>query len=215
MVREGLKLVLQRMVTDPSAIGCEQIIECESFPAALEHVAGAGDIDLALLDLRMPGMNGVEGVSEFHERFPDVPIVVISGRYGREDILAAFDKGAAGFVPKNMSNEALTGAIRLVLSGERYVPPVTLSVTDMQFVSSHGTDDVLGETNPLRQLTNREWEVLTELIQGLQNKVIANNLNIREVTVKLHLMKIYRKLGVANRTQAVKTALDFGWADVA
>jgi DNA-binding NarL/FixJ family response regulator len=108
-------------------------------------------------------------------------------------------------VPKNLSSEAMLSAFRLVLAGEKFIP----SDLYPNAIGSGKQDS----DNPLQRLTEREREVLAKVLEGLTNKEIARDLNISEITVKLHARSIYRKLGARNRAQAVKIALDFGWED--
>lgn len=206
LVREGLKFVLDKLGPDVT------VVECDDFPQAVEQAAEGGKVDLAILDLRMPGMNGTSGVENFCSLFPDTPLIVLSGRYRRQDVWEALRCGAAGFIPKNLGNEAVLNALRLVLAGEKFIPSDILSP---------GGGESLGAFGPLRaaegksqlHLTGRERQVLSELTKGLPNKKIAANLGIEEVTVKLHLRNIYRKLGATSRTHALKIALELGLDD--
>lgn len=199
LVLDGLKLVLDKIEPGVS------ILECSDFPEALEKAGQNEELDLAILDLKMPGMNGSSGVKTFRARFPRTPILVISGSYRTNDVVEALRCGAAGFVPKNLNSEAMLSAFRLVLAGEKFIP------SDL-FPSAIGSGKHDSD-NPLQQLTKREREVLAKVPEGLTNKRIAKDLNIAEITVKLHVRSIYQKLGAKNRAQAVKIALDLGWEE--
>ena len=203
LVRHGLKLVLGKIEPDIT------FLECGDYPGALELAEQNQDLDLVVLDLNMPGMNGFSGVESFCSRFPSIPILVISGYYRRSDVVAAFECGAAGFVPKTLGSGAMVNAFRLVLSGEKFLPADLLSddSSNLDRLAVRGAE----RDNPLRQLSGREREVLNGVLEGLTSKEIGRNLKIQEVTVKLHLRSIYRKIGARNRAQAVKIALSSEW----
>ncbi len=208
LVLEGLKLVLRKL--DPNV----NVLERADLPSAMELAAeltgGGAALDLAILDLRMPGMNGSAGIEAFCTQFSDTPVIVLSGQYRRQDVLECFRRGASGFIPKALGTKAMTNAIELVLEGGKFLPADILP-EHVENGGSQFADPTLDAHNPLRHLTKRERDVLAELVNGLPNKTIAQNLDIQEVTVKLHLWHIYKKLGVENRVQAVKFALDLGW----
>ena len=150
-------------------------------------------------------MNGSSGVEVFHTRFPGTPILVISGFYRRKDAVDALRRGAVGFVPKNLSSEAMLSVFRLVLAGEKFIP----SDLYPNRILSENQESV----NPLQRLTGRQREVISRLLDGFTNKEIARDLQIQEITVKIHVRRIYEKLGAKNRAQAVKIALDLGWEE--
>ncbi len=206
LFREGLKVVLNALGDDVT------LLECGGLDAAVEIAAGRDGLDLAILDFDMPGMNRATGVAEFCARFPKTPVVVLAGMFQREDVVASLLRGASGFVPKALGKDAMVSAFRLVLAGEKYLPSVLLFYGDAAALDVVGEGGAELQKNPLRALTEREHEVLAKLLDGLPNKGIGRDLSIKEVTVKLHLRNIFRKLGAKNRAQAVKLALDWGWA---
>lgn len=181
----------------------------------VEHLDAHDDIDLILLDLRMPGMNGVQGIEKLRLSRPDIPIVLLSGVAEESDIRAAMDVGANGFFPKTMSGKAMLQGIHKVLEGETFLP--VDHNTDTFMPSYYG--DMPPPSNDLRpvpeefaQLTPREKQVLDFLMQGVSNKEIAQSLDLQVVTVKLHVRGICRKLGAKNRTQAALLAQQMGMA---
>jgi two-component system, NarL family, nitrate/nitrite response regulator NarL len=194
LVRDSLELLLQRL--DPGL----EVMHAASLPEALTRAAAEPDVDLVMLDVNMPGMNRVAGVEAMARTLPDVPIVVISGLFTHELAIDALRAGAAGFIPKTMAGRTMLGAIELVLSGERYIPPQVIE-------GSVVTPAVASAT---QSLSRREREVLQLLAGGLSNKEIARRLGVETVTVAVHLSSIYRKLGAANRTQAARIALEHG-----
>lgn len=201
LVRDGLRPILSKL--DPDV----QILECASFPDAIRLADENAGLDLAVLDLRMPGMAGTNGVTEFLKRHADVPVMIISGYYRRQDVVDALHHGAMGFVPKTLGADAMLSAFRLVLSGEKFIPADVLPGGGTDESGMRPGDEALGK------LTGRERDVLGQLLEGLPNKAIGRALGIQEVTVKLHLRNVYRKLGAANRAHAVKIAIGLGLGD--
>ena len=181
----------------------EQGFDTRTVPdlAATKDVLAADpEIDIVLLDYAMPGMNGLAGFEEVRDLPGKHRVAIISGTATREVAQQALDSGAAGFLPKTLSAKSLVNAVRFMAMGEQYAPREFLT-TDPVFASDH----------PLAELlSKREMEVLHGLTQGKSNKEIARDLDIREPTVKLHVKTLYRKLGVANRTQAAMTARSEG-----
>ncbi|MQX37265.1 response regulator [Roseospira navarrensis] len=182
------------------------IMEAVDFDSALD-MASERKPDLLLLDLKMPGMAGVETVSAFRKTCPDVPVVIITGQVVREDVLRAMELGASGYLPKAMSGASFVHALRLILSGQPYF--------SAHLLGSGGGD---GESTPAAQqpggrfadLTNREVQVLSLLVRGESNKEIGLHLGLTEITVKSHMRSIFKKIGAANRTQAVAMAIQQG-----
>ena len=202
LILEGLKVVLRRLGADVT------IRTCADFAGALE-AAKQDDFELVLLDRSLPGMNGVAGVGVFRGYFPKPRVVVLADRVRRPEVLEAVRHSAAGFVPTTLGAEALLSAVRLVLSGERYLPAELLAA---EVLPRSGRAPPGGaEDDPFQRLSGREADVLERLLDGLTNKEIGRALDIQEVTVKLHLRSVYRKLGVKNRAQAVGRTLKFGW----
>lgn len=199
LVREGLKPFLEELDSGVS------FLDAGSLDEVLVLVPEAGGIDLILLDLFMPGMRGLSGVSRVVEAFPGVPVVVLSGHVQREDIMEAMNAGAAGYIPKTTNCAALLNALRLVLSGEKYLPSSVLAEDE-----AAATSAAFAGQSKLRKLSEREIQILGMVVQGNTNKEIARRLGLEEITVKVHLRNIYRKIGAANRAQAVRVAMECG-----
>ncbi len=153
----------------------------------------------------MPGMNGVEGIARMRQAFPETPVVVLTGSVVRGTVLAADAAGAAAYLTKTMSGKALVNALRLVLAGGRYLPPEALLGNG---AAGEPVDRPAVET-PIQLFTPRERQVLDHLAEGHSNKEIARQLGLQEISVKVHLKKIFRKLNVSNRTQAAMAAVRF------
>lgn len=201
MVRDGLVPFLERLQPNTT------VIEAGTFPDALNAARNATDLGLAILDLYMPGMDGLAGLGALRAEFPALPIVILSGSTKPEDALQAIEHGACGFVPKTMRGETILGVLRLVLSGEKYIPPFLFDYRD---TAAQPAAPGTAPGSTLASLTPRERDILEMIVDGAPNKVIARELNLQEVTVKAHLRNMFRKLDVANRTEAARTALVAG-----
>ena len=173
------------------------------------------DLDLALVDLAMPGMEGARTIGELRQCHPTVPIVVLSGADPASDARAVLRAGAAGFIPKTAMAEVTLEAIRLVLAGGRYLPPELMQLLDAGDTAPAATYPVTGRGAAARQpgtrgrldlLSQRQREVFALLAKGLSNKMIARQLNITEGTVKSHVATIFDVLNVRNRVSAVAAA---------
>lgn len=151
--------------------------------------------DVVVLDLRMPGLNGIETIRMLREEFGDVRVLVFSNYASGEEVYQAFKAGAFGFVVKEMALEQLLEAIRKVHQGEQYVPAE---------ISTRMSGRVLS------QLSSREVEVLALIAKGLSNKEIAGRLNLVEGTVKVHVTNILGKMRVSDRTQAILAGVKQG-----
>jgi len=152
--------------------------------------------DVALMDLRMPELGGVEAIMAIRKEFPDARLIVLTTYDGDEDIYRSLQAGAQGYLLKDMFFEELEDAIRKVQGGSRRIP-------------AHVAER-LAERMGSSDLTGREIEVLEQIVAGHSNKAIASRLNISEATVKSHINSILSKLGVNDRTQAATTALQRG-----
>jgi DNA-binding NarL/FixJ family response regulator len=194
MFREGLRFFLKLL--DPDV----KLAEAGNLQAALDRLALESPVDLLLLDLEMPGMNGVEGFLAIRRRFPSLRVVVVSGVSDASVIRTLLDAGARGFIPKLGSSEQLMDGLRRVLAGEVYVP-------DTLFLPATDSGAGNGEA---ALLTSRQLQLLPLLADGLPNKRIADALGVTEGTVKQHLKELFRRLNARNRTQAVNEARRLG-----
>lgn len=152
--------------------------------------------DVTLMDLRLPGMSGVEVIKTLRQEFPPARFIVVTSFHGDQDVYQALQAGAASYVLKEMFGEELFKAIRTVHAGGQYLPPGVIEGTE-QHLLPHG-------------LTPRELDVLRLMVAGHSNKQIGDALNVTEGSVKFYVNKILSKLAVTDRTQAVTTALRRG-----
>ncbi len=166
-------------------------------------LADERDVDLVLLDLTMPGVQGFSGLIYLRAQFPEVPIVIVSATEEATVIRRAVEFGASGFIPKSLDIEGIGNAIRTVLSGDIWAPP------DIDLDTAEDRE-IIDLVRRIGRLTPQQMRVLMMLSEGLLNKQIAYELNVSEATVKAHVSAILQKLGVDSRTQAVIAASRIG-----
>jgi len=194
LVRDALARVVAQLQED----AC--VAQAGDYATLVQHIAEAVP-DLLLVDLNMPGMNGLDGLRRLREQFPSLAIVVASGQDDPATIRGALATGVNGFVPKSDPPALLLQALRTVRAGGIYIPSRTLG--DFQ----NGLPPPgLGSSG----LTPRQLDVLRLLLKGEPNKLIARELNLTEGTVKIHIAAILRNLQVRNRTEAVVRARELG-----
>lgn len=200
LFREGLKAILA---------GFEAGIALDEAGDAAEGIAraSAASYDLILLDLKMPGTEGMDALRAVREAVPGTPVVVLSGEEYAHVVRAAIELGAMGFIPKSSSPEVLMQALRLILAGGVYLPPAVL---DSRPAAAPPPAKPQPGDAKLPGLTERQMDVLRCVIQGKPNKVIARELDISEGTVKAHLSAVMQALGAHNRTEAVYAAAKLG-----
>lgn len=189
MVRMGLSASLN--VEPDMEVVAEAGSGEDALPAYRKHHP-----TVVLMDLRLPGMSGTECTAAIIREFPDASILMVSTHSGEEEIYRALQAGARGYIVKSIVREELLRAVREVSQGRQYVDPIVASQ--------------LVERRSHRSLSSREVEVLRLVAKGMGNKEIASELNIAEVTVKLHVSHVLEKLSVKDRTQAATVALQRG-----
>jgi len=195
LFREGIRHLLLRLDDDVS------VLEADCHSAALQLLKDNPDANLALIDYHMPGRDDIYGLTEVLDHAQTIPVVVLSGSENIDEIHNVINAGVMGFIPKHEHAEVILCALRLVLSGGVYVPPLYLSSTK--------TD------RPIQnRLTPRQIEVLQQLYNGYSNKEIGKLMNLSEATIKCHASAIFRELNVENRLQAASTAKMLGLVDL-
>lgn len=178
-----------------------EVTDVCNLDAALGMLKRGSRYDVAILDLQMPGMNGLEGLRKVITGWPAMPVALMSGAARESEVEEALDMGAKGYIPKSMAGKALVRAIELILAGEVFLPSTALR-------SSAGTREAERSSG----LTEREGQVLKQLREGLSNKEIAQRLEINVATVKLHMRTMSKKLAARNRTELVLKAIQRGLA---
>lgn len=184
---------------------CETL-ETEDLDAALDLAREHDDLDLILLDLNMPGMNGLNGLITLRNDCPTIPVVIVSAEEDKQIVLQAITYGAVGFITKSSPRQQMTEALQQILDGNVYLPSdiIRSDKPTNRVHRRHEESQIPPET--MSSLTRRQLLVLERMSEGESNKQIAYNLNIAETTVKAHVSAILRKLGVHNRIQAVLSA---------
>ncbi len=194
IVREGLASVLE---TQPDF----DVVGQANDGAEAVELAATLQPDVVLLDLEMPGMDGVQALRAMRARDPEVKALVFTAFDTDERIIGAVQAGARGYLLKGAPRDELFSAIRIVAKGGSTLQPV---------VAARLMERMAGPQPTLEPLTERERDVLTLMAQGLQNKEIAARLTISERTVKFHVSAVLAKLGAGNRTEAVHIARQRG-----
>lgn len=159
------------------------------------------DYDLALVDLKMPGLDGFEFLRQLCSGFPALKVAVISGIEDPYSIRKAIALGALGFIPKSVTEETLISAVRLVLRGDVYLPPLLLKATDENKAGQVIPDSAIDVKHAYQVLTARQQQIMLLLGEGRSNKDIARQLDLSENTIKVHVSGILRALNLQNRTQ--------------
>lgn len=189
MVRDGLAAIIS---TEPDL---ESVGVADSGEEAIVMYRKLKP-DVILMDLRLPGMSGADATAQIRKIDPQARVIILTAHDGDEDIYRSLQAGARGYVLKAMLRHDLLNAIRVVASGQRYIPAEVAAR--------------LAERLPCAELTRREGEILALLVDGLSNRQVSQTLGISEGSVRIHVSNILSKLGVADRTQAVTAALRRG-----
>ena len=190
LFRDALNQSLQ------TALGDVETRQAGSFDELTAEFGRDSNIDLVLLDLNMPGVQGFSGLLYLRAQYPGIPVVIVSATEDPATIRRAIDFGASGFVPKSQPIEHIKAAIQAVISGDVWTPPEI----DLGAAGASEDEDLIAR---LSSLTPQQVRVLVMLGEGLLNKQIAYELSVSEATVKAHVSAILQKLRVDSRTQAV------------
>jgi len=202
LIRSGLRGELRALDT------LVEFIEAWDAESLLQMFSLHRDLDMALVDLNMPGMRGAQTIGALRDGFPMVPLIVLSGADSEAEVRAVLRAGASGFIPKAAMSKVMLQAIRLVLAGGQYLPPQLLRMlgnhADGPAAQADGAPKASSER--LQLLSPRQRDVFALLARGLSNKAIARQLQITEGTVKSHVAAIFDLLRVHNRVSAVAEA---------
>jgi two-component system nitrate/nitrite response regulator NarL len=202
LYREAVKLRLERLLPDSHVVEVGSLEELLAQTRAVPPLP----VDLVLLDLYMPGMDSGPGIGAVVQALPDAPIALMSGAASAQDVRLAITAGARGFLPKTMASELFAMAISMILAGGTYLP------AEMAQAGGAGMGELrAGNAGGFAEmLSPRERQVLVRLSSGASNKEIGRDLNLAEVTVKLHVRQILRKIKARNRSEAASMATRAG-----
>jgi len=192
LFRLGLKAAIEQKVEGT------EVVEAEDAKSAMEIMEREKELKLALLDINIPGNEGLSFVFNAIERYPNLKVCVISGNEEPNVVNAVMEKGAIGFIPKSSANDVISSAVQIILAGGQYFPMDLLNKVTAKADKS------------LSRLTPRQLDVLKAMSEGQANKQIADQLHISVGTVKTHITAIFEELSVTNRTQAINVAREKG-----
>lgn len=207
LFRDGLKHVLNALDTEVS------VGEAETLDQLIGLLEESADADLIVLDLSMPGMDGARSIAAVRALAGGAPIVVISASEDRNDVISALEAGVAGYIPKSVRGQVMLSALRLVMVGGIYVPPLILGAENLaapRGPNTNGMNTSIGHAKLRSILTERQIDVLRLLAEGRPNKEIARQLNLAEGTVRVHVNAVLKALSARNRTEAALTARNSG-----
>ena len=193
LFREALKQAITGGIANAA------IVQAGSLDAARAELDAHDNLDLVLLDLRMPGVQGLSGLMFLRAQYPNIPVVIVTAAEDQGLVQKALGLGAAGFIPKSSGTDTIIAAVNAVLRGDIWVP----AGYDQPTASDKETDEI---ARRIATLTAQQIRVLMMLKEGLLNKQIAYELSVSEATIKAHVSAILQKLNVSSRTQAVIAA---------
>lgn len=188
-----------------------RIVEADGFDAAIEAIVNSPSIDLAIVELSAPGMDGGNGISRLCSRQVDLPVIVVAADVTRAAALRVVERGAMGLVPKTATGEEVLEAIDTVLEGRVWLPKAAVRPARREATNATAGNSGLDANglDRLRNLTRRQREVLEQLVDGKSNAAIARERGLAEGTVRIHVSAILKSLNVSNRTQAAILANRF------
>jgi len=204
LVRRGMGHVVRECFTEA------EVVEAGNAVEAIE-VMTSDNVDVALVDVRMPDPDGLELLHQMKERWPDTPVIMLTSFDHAQYVRRALAEGAAGYMLKDATPQDLEQAIKVAISGGGNVlsPRVIQNLFESIDGPGRGDNGDKGH-RPIASITKRETDILALLVEGMSNRDISRGLFLSEKTVKAHLAAVFRKLGVTNRTQAAMAALSMG-----
>lgn len=200
LFREGLGFVLRQL--DAEA----EVLEAVDADQAFAQVAAQPELDLVLLDLGLPGVDGLEALRRLRAEHPEVPVAIVSASDRPEVVRAALAAGACGFIPKSSSGALLRSALQVIFAGGVYIPTELLEAQDAGVAGR----DAAARASAAALLTPRQQDVLRLVARGLTNREIAGVLGLSEGTVKNHVAAILERLEISNRTEAAWVVRELG-----
>jgi len=205
MLREGLRRVVEQLGAPGESV---MVLQAGSYARGVDIASQNRDLDLVLLDFNLPNVEGFAALVDLQERFPDLPVVIVSGQDDPQLMRETLERGALGFIPKTSNGPVILNALRLVLSGGTYVPREAMAARKPAPPPppARAPDEALSRLG----ITPRQADVLSLMLAGKPNKVICRELNLAEGTVKTHIAAILKALNASNRVEAVIAASRLG-----
>ncbi len=211
LFRQGLLYTLQSLGDDV------EVLEADNAAEVLDYVEKHADLDLILMDLDMPGIDGYSGLLKLRESHPELPVAIVTASEYEADMLRIIDSGASGYIPKSLTSTEMLDALKHILDGGIFVPDLSVTSGTFQIRQISPAGPLLADVDKreagaeLRErLTPRQIDVLKLMCEGMSNKVIAHSLGMAEGTVKIHVTAILKEMNASNRTQAVIMAKEYG-----
>ena len=205
LIRDALCGVLGEL--RPDAV----VLQAHDCRQATRHMAEHSNLELVLLDLGLPDADGFAMLEDLRNRYPSLPIVVLSALQDRNSVTKALDLGAVGFIPKSAQRAVILSALQLVFAGGIYVPPEILRRDELVAKMQQLTGDGRPPSPVDLALTERQMQVLALMLRAKSNKAIGRALDLSEPTVKNHVTAILRALRVTSRAEAIVFANQRGW----
>jgi DNA-binding NarL/FixJ family response regulator len=206
LIRDALQGLLKKLKRGAT------VLEASDSRQAMGVIASHDDISLVLLDLNLPDRDGFSVLAELRERYPAIAVVMLSAIQERATVMKALDLGAVGYIPKSARREVMMGALQLVFAGGVYIPQEILAREEISRTVSISQRNDRPIVSPSEVgLSDRQLDVLGQLMQGKNNKIICRVLGLAEPTVKNHVTAILKALKVTNRTEAVIAVNELGW----
>ncbi len=200
---EFFRMALSSVLSE--RLGFSEVIGTQTFDGAVDELSNRNDVEIALFDLNMPGMNNWQNLRTVRECFPGVRMVVVSGSQERSDILMALSVGLHGYISKGLGVSELSRALQTICEGTVYLPSFLPDLpirADELPLTADKEPSNRPDTGVLTDLTRRQREVLEMVVNGKSNKAMARILDVSEGTVKFHLSAVFRVLRASNRVEA-------------
>jgi len=200
LVRGGMDVLVKSIIPDV------QTSQSYDFSSTIKLLEELENVDILLLDLLMPGMNSIDSVRYICKKWKDLSVIIVSAKEDINLIKDILQAGAVGYIPKLCSPELMVNAIRLVLSGGIYIPSSILNISN-EFktdpIINKNSNEYIKKNKNKNNLTKRQTQIINLISSGKSNQAIASELDLAVGTVKMHISRMFKQLGVNSRTEAL------------